>query len=179
MDSLEKKLATSFDALTERFGYTNRLASPRLIKVVVSAGVGRAAKEKGRVDFIAERLARITGQKPAPRAAKKAIAAYKSRIGDTVGLQVTMRGARMRGFLEKLLNAALPRTRDFRGVRRSAVDGMGNLTIGIPEHTIFPETADEELRDVFGCAVTVVSSAKTRAEAEAFFAHLGVPFAKK
>jgi large subunit ribosomal protein L5 len=150
---------------------------PRLQKVIVSTGVG-SVKDKKRVELITDRLVKITGQKPAPRLAKKAIATFKSRQGDVVGLQITLRGARMRGFLERLLNISLPRTKDFRGIQTSIVDGMGNATIGIKEHTIFPETVDEDVKDVFGMAITVVTTAKTKEEAQAFLEHLGFPFRK-
>ena len=103
------------------------------------------------------------------------IASFKVREGDTVGLQTTLRGARMYDFLDKLIHIALPRTRDFRGLKATAIDEMGNLTIGIKEHTIFPETSDEDVKDVFGLAITVVTNCKTKEEAEAFFRHLGVP----
>jgi len=150
------------------------MQSPRVEKVVVSSGVGKKRDEK-QLKLIEDRLSRITGQKPAPRAAKISIASFKVREGDTVGLQITLRGARMYDFLDKLIHIALPRTRDFRGLSPKAIDDMGNLTIGIREHTIFPETSDEDLKDVFGLAVTIVTSAKTRAEAEAFFRHIGMP----
>jgi large subunit ribosomal protein L5 len=170
----KEKQQTAYDALSGGFGYTNRLQSPRLVKVVVSTGTG-SGKDKARKEFIAERLARITGQKPASRSAKQSIAQFKIRQGDVVGYQVTLRGARMYDFLDKLLHVALPRTRDFRGITKTAVDDLGNITIGIKENTIFPETADEDLKDVFGFAVTLVTTAKSKPEAEAFFRHLGIP----
>jgi large subunit ribosomal protein L5 len=170
----KEKVQTSFEALKEGFGYTNRLSAPRIVKVVVSSGVGKA--DKNRMQVVENRLARITGQKAAPRAAKASIAQFKMREGDIVGYQVTLRGARMYDFLDKLIHIALPRTRDFRGLPATAIDDMGNLTIGIKEHSIFPEAADEDLKDVFGLAITVVTTAKTKEEAEAFFRHLGVPF---
>jgi large subunit ribosomal protein L5 len=150
------------------------MQSPRIEKVIVSSGVGKK-RDKKQLELIEDRLARITGQKPAPRAAKISIASFKVRAGDTVGLQVTLRGARMFDFLDKLIHIALPRTRDFRGVPAKAIDDMGNLTIGIREHTIFPETSDEDLKDVFGLAITIVTTAKTHVEAEAFFRHIGMP----
>lgn len=158
--------------------YDNPMACPRIEKVVISTGIG-SIKDKNKIDVIVDRLARITGQKASARPAKKSIATFKSREGETIGYQVTLRGSRMYDFLERLLHIALPRTRDFRGVKRSAVDGMGNLTIGVKEHTIFPETADEDLKDVFGLAVTVVTTAQNREEAFAFFTHIGVPFRKE
>ncbi len=173
----KEKVQTSFEALSEQFGYTNRLRAPRIVKIVVSSGVG-SAKDKNRIQVVEDRLARITGQKAAPRAAKQSIAQFKMRQGDIVGYQVTLRGARMYDFIDKLIHIALPRTRDFRGLPATAIDDMGNLTLGIKEHTIFPEAADEDLKDVFGLAITIVTTAKDKKEAEAFFRHLGVPFRK-
>ncbi len=172
----KEKLANAFDALKGEFGYTNVNASPRLLKIVVSSGVGKADKTKKAL--VENRLARITGQKAAPRASKQSIAQFKMRQGEIIGFQVTLRGARMQEFLDKLIHITLPRTRDFRGLNISAVDEMGNLTIGIKDHTIFPETADEDLKDVFGMAITLVTTAKTKAEAEAYFRYLGIPFKK-
>lgn len=173
----KEKVQTSFEALSEAFGYKNRLSAPRLVKVIVSSGVG-SAKDKARFKIVEDRLARITGQKAAARPAKASIAQFKMREGDIVGYQVTLRGARMYDFLDKLIHIALPRTRDFRGLPATAIDDMGNLTIGIKEHAIFPEAADEDLKDIFGLAITIVTTAKTKEEADAFFRHLGVPFKK-
>lgn len=166
--------ASAFETLKGTFGYTNVMASPRLMKVVVSSGVGKA-KDKNRMKHVEQRLARITGQKAAARAAKKSVAAFKSREGDIVGYQVTLRGDRMYDFFDKLVHISLPRTRDFRGLSAKAIDDMGNMTIGIRENNIFPETAEEDLKDVFGLAITMVTTANTKPEAEAFFRHLGVP----
>ncbi|MBX4215986.1 50S ribosomal protein L5 [Candidatus Parcubacteria bacterium] len=178
--SIATKEKESFKALKEQFHFANVMQAPKLQKVVVSVGTGsQIKKDKKRNDLVAARLATVTGQKVSPRAAKKAIASYKSREGDTIGYVVTLRGVRMMSFLEKLLNVALPRTKDFKGINRTAVDSMGNLTIGIKEHTIFPETADEDLKDVFGLAVTVVSSARNKKEAEAFYEALGFPLKKE
>lgn len=178
MTPTKKKERDAFEPLAKKFGYASVMEAPRLRKVVVSVGVG-SVKDKNKLAVIEDRLGKITGQKPSPRGARKSIASFKIREGDVVGYQVTLRGKRMFDFLDRLLNVALPRTRDFRGISPAAVDAMGNLTIGIPEHTIFPETADEDLKDVFGLAVTVVTSASSREEAEAFLRHLGVPFRKK
>lgn len=167
----EKK---SFEVMKGAFGYKNVLQTPRLVKVVISTGTGKV-KDKKKIEIIEDRLARITGQKAAPRGAKKSIATFKVRKGDVVGYQATLRGARMYDFLDKLVHIALPRTRDFRGVSPKAIDSLGNISIGIKENTIFPETADEEIKDVFGFAVTVVTTAKNKKEAEAFFRHLGFP----
>lgn len=165
---------TAYQALKERFNYTSPMQSVRISKVIVSSGVGKKRDPKT-LEVIEDRLARITGQKAAPRAARASIASFKVRQGDTVGMQVTLRGARMFDFLDKLVHIALPRTRDFRGLSAKAIDDMGNLTIGIKENTIFPETSDEDIKDVFGFAVTVVTTAKNKAEAEAFFRHIGFP----
>lgn len=168
----------AFDALKEAAGYTNRMQAPRVEKIVISVGVGKIA-DRAQRQLIQDRLARITGQKAAPRGAKQSIASFKLRQGDVIGYQVTLRGERMRHFLEKLIHVALPRTRDFRGLKVSAVDEMGNYTLGIREHTIFPETADEELRNVFGLAVTIVTTARTKKDALALLSYLGLPLQRE
>lgn len=173
----KQKQQTAYQALAQTQGYENIMAAPRILKVVVSSGVGKK-RDKAQLALVEDRLAKITGQKASARPAKQSIAQFKMREGDIVGFQVTLRGGRMFDFLDKVIHIALPRTRDFRGINNSAVDQMGNLTIGIKEHTIFPETADEDLKDVFGLAITVVTTARTREEALAFFEHLGVPFKK-
>ena len=165
----------TFSALKDNFGYKNVMQAPKVTKIVVSTGVGKSNKDKKRIEFIKERLARITGQAPAPRAAKKAIANFKSRVGDTVGYQVTLRGVHADAFLQKLIHIVFPRTKDFRGLSPKAIDEMGNITLGIKEHTVFPETSDEDAKDVFGVAVTIVTTAKSAKEAEAFLRHLGLP----
>lgn len=178
MSIVKAQEQNAYETLKGQFGYTNALQTPRIVKVVVSTGVGKNRQDKRRIEVVEDRLARITGQKVAARGAKKSIASFKVRQGDIVGYQATMRGSRMYDFLDKLVHVALPRTRDFRGLTPSSVDEMGNLTIGILEHTIFPETSDEDLKDVFGFAVTIVTTAKTKEEAEAFFRHLGFPLQK-
>ena len=151
---------------------------PRVEKVVISAGVGRDAKEKGKLELIVDRLGKITGQKPSIRGAKKSIASFKTRIGDTVGYQVTLRGIRAEDFLNRLVHVALPRTKDFKGIPVNSIDKMGNYTLGLREHSVFPETADEDIKDVFGFAVTVVTTAKDAKEAKAYLEYLGFPFKK-
>lgn len=179
MISIKEKEKNAFATLKGQFGYTNTLMAPRLVKVVVSSGTGRMSQgDKKRNDFVSDKLSKITGQKASPRGAKKSIASFKTRTGDIIGFVVTLRGKRMYGFLDKVLHVALPRTRDFRGLSSSAIDEMGNFTIGIKEHTVFPETADEELKNVFGLAITIVTTAKNKKEAQAFFEHLGFPFKK-
>ncbi len=177
MKTIKEKENNVFEILKSKFGYKNPMQAPRLVKVVVSTGVG-SSKDKKKNELVADRLAKITGQKAVSRGAKKSIASYKTRIGDIVGYQVTLRGGRMYGFLEKFFNIALPRTKDFRGIKRSAVDNIGNITIGVAEHTIFPEASDEELRDVFGLAITIATTAKNKEEATAFFEAINLPFGK-
>lgn len=174
MSITKQRQQEAYKELAKTFGYTSPMQGPRITKVVVSSGVGKK-RDKKQLEVIEDRLAKITGQKPSLRPSRISIASFKVREGDTVGMQVTLRGARMYDFIDKLIHIALPRTRDFRGISPKAIDEMGNLTIGIREHTIFPETSDEDLRDVFGFAVTIVTTAKSKAEAEAFFRHIGMP----
>jgi len=178
--TVKEKEAESFEKMKGLFHYKNVMAAPKLKKIILNVGTGTGLKkDKNRNDFVADRLAKITGQKAANRGAKKSIASFKVRQGDPIGVMVTLRGKRMYAFLEKLVNVALPRTKDFRGINRSVVDDIGNLTLGIKEHTIFPETADEDIKDVFGLSITLVSSAKTKKEGMAFFELLGIPFKKE
>ncbi len=175
---IKEKINTTLSALKDKFGYSNTLEAPRVLKVVVNTGVGSIQSKEQRA-LIEDRLALITGQKVASCGAAKSIASFKLREGDIIGFRVTLRGARMYDFLEKLFHVALPRMKDFKGISRGSIDKMGNLTIGIPEHTIFPETPDEELKNVFGLSITVVTTASDRDEAEALLEHLGVPFKER
>ena len=165
----------TFNALKADMAYTNVMQTPRVVKIVISSGVGKVNKDKKRLELVADRLARITGQAPAARGAKKSIANFKSRAGDVVGYQVTLRGARAKAFLDKLIHIVFPRTKDFRGISPASIDEMGNITIGIKEQTVFPETSDEDAKDVFGFAITIVTTAKSKKETEAFLRHLGLP----
>jgi len=179
METIKQKEKKAYSTLKAKYGYKSTMAAPHFVKVVVASGTGSGTKRnKDHNKLVMERLAKITGQKPATRGAKKSVASFKIRIGDPVGVLVTIRGARMYGFLDKLINVAIPRTKDFRGIDRKIVDNIGNLTMSIKEHTIFPETADEELKDVFGLAITLVTTAKTKAEAIDFFELIGFPFKK-
>lgn len=177
MKTVKELQKASYETLKKEYGYTNVMQAPRLQKVVISTGTG-SLKDKKKIELIADRLAKITGQKPATRAAKKSIATFKVRQGDPVGYQITLRGNYMYSFLDKLLNIAFPRTKDFRGISKNGADAMGNYTVGIKEHTIFPETADEELKDVFGFAVTVVTTSKDPKQTISFLTALGFPFKK-
>ena len=164
----------TFEALKAEHGYSNVMQAPKVTKIVVSSGVG-SIKDKKRIELIAGRLARITGQKPAPRATTKSIANFKTRVGDLAGYQITLRGAHAESFLQKLIHIVFPRVKDFRGLKATTIDEMGNITIGLKEHTVFPETADEDAKDVFGLAVTIATTAKNKKEAESFLRHIGLP----
>ena len=178
MELIQEKQKKTFKDLQKDFGWTSAMQTPRVVKVVVSSGIGKFMKDKDKVKLVADRLAKITGQKPADRGAKKSIATYKTRIGDKIGYQVTLRGKRAEDFLNRLVHVALPRTKDFKGISAGALDDMGNYTLGIKEHTVFPETADEDIKDVFGIGVTVVTTAKDKKTAQAYLSHLGFPFRK-
>lgn len=177
MEPVQARLVSAYDALKGDFNYTNVNQAPTIEKVVVSVGTGKI-EDKAKIALIQDRLAKITGQKASPRPAKKSIATFKLREGDIIGYQVTLRGARMNDFLNKLIHIALPQTRDFRGLKPTSIDEMGNYTLGVKEHTIFPETADEELKDVFGLSITLVTTAGTKPEAEALLRHVGLPLQK-
>lgn len=177
MESIKEKLKTVAPELKKELGVKNTLAIPRLVKVVISSGTG-SQKDKHRKELVFDRLSRISGQKPSLRLAKKAISNFKTRLGDHLGVSVTLRGANMYAFLDKLIHISIPRMRDFRGLSIKSIDDMGNMTIGIKEHTIFPETAEEDLKDVFGLAITIVTTAKNKKEATAFFRAMGLPFVR-
>lgn len=168
----------SFHALKEKLHLKNPMQAPKLSKVVIGTGFG-SVKDKKKIELIADRVARITGQKPALRVAKKAIATFKTRLGDPLAYQVTLRGPRMDEFMDRLIHIALPRTKDFRGLPRAAVDAMGNYTIGVKEHTIFAETSDEDLKDVFGMGITVVTTSHDKETALAFLEYLGLPLKRE
>jgi large subunit ribosomal protein L5 len=180
MKSLKEKQAKVFESLKDELGLKNVMDTPRIEKIVVNVGTGsRQKKDRFANDFIAEQLAKITGQQPTAKAAKSSIAGFKIREGDKVGQSITLRGEKMSSFFDKLVNIALPRTKDFRGIDTKSIDEMGNFTIGIKEHTIFPETGDEELHKIFGLSVTIVTSAEDKKSAEAYLRFLGVPFKKQ
>ena len=178
--TIKEKETSAFEKMKSIFHYKNIMAAPKMQKIVLNVGTGTAVKkDKNKNDAISLRLSKITGQKPSARGAKQSISSFKTRKGDPIGIVVTLRGKRMYAFLEKLINIALPRTKDFRGISRNSVDNIGNLTIGVREHTVFPETADEDIRDVFGLSITLVCTAKNKKEGTAFFELLGVPFRRE
>ena len=179
METVKTKIGTTFEALKNTFGWKNPMQAPRIEKIVVSVGTGRVRKDKQKVDLIEEQLKKITGQKPSARKARKSIASFKLREGEKVGYSVTLHGQQMHNFLNNLINIAIPHTRDFRGIPRTSVDVMGNLTIGIQEHTVFPESADQNIQDIFGLSIVIVTSSKSPEEARAFLEHIGIPFKRE
>jgi large subunit ribosomal protein L5 len=162
--------------LSKEFGYGNVHEVPTLRKIVLNVGLGEATQNAKLLDRAAEELAAIAGQKPLIRKARKSVANFKLRQGQPIGAMVTLRGARMWEFLDRLTNVALPRVRDFRGVSPKAFDGRGNYTLGIREQIIFPEVDYDKVEKITGMNVTVCTTARTDAEAKALLSHLGVPF---
>ena len=162
--------------LTEEFQYTNIMAVPKLEKIVLNVGVGESIQDKKVLDNIVSNMALITGQKPITTKAKKSISNFKLREGMPIGCKVTLRGRIMYEFLDRLVTLALPRTRDFQGVPDKSFDGRGNYTMGIKEHTIFPEIDTDKVTKMHGMDVTFVTSAATDEEAYALLKHFGMPF---
>lgn len=171
-------------AMKKKFGYKSVMAVPMIKKVVVNTGLGRilavktSQEQKDAIARISADFSQITGQKPTICSAKKSIAAFKVRQGMPLGMKVTLRGRRMNDFLTRLICIVLPRSRDFRGIDQKVVDSKGNLSLGIKEHTIFPEILAENVRQVFGLEVIVATSAKTKEEGLEFFKLLGFPLKK-
>lgn len=161
----------------KEFGYANSMAVPQIIKAVINVGVGKRTEDERKQ--IVHDLTLIAGQALSARQAKQSIATFKTRQGQIIGYAAVLRGRRMHDFLERLIMVALPRTRDFRGIKNSAVDASGNLTIGIPEHIVFPEMVGEDARLIFGFEITIVTNAQSQKEAKALFIHLGFPFKKE
>lgn len=165
-------------ALKEEFGYKNVMEVPKLEKIVVSRGVGAAVSDKKLVDHAVEELTKITGQKAVSTISKKDVASFKLRKGMPIGAKVTLRGERMYEFLDRLVTSALPRVRDFAGVKSNGFDGRGNYNLGVVEQIIFPEIDIDKVNKIAGFDITFVTSANTDAEAKSLLAELGVPFKK-
>jgi large subunit ribosomal protein L5 len=163
-------------ALKEQFGIQNTMRIPKLEKIVVNMGVGEAVQNSRALDGAMEDLARITGQKPQLRRARKSIAGFKIREGMPVGARVTLRGERMWEFLDRLVTIALPRVRDFRGISPRSFDGRGNFALGLREQTIFPEVSYDSIDATRGMDVAVVTTAETDEEARELLRMLGMPF---
>jgi large subunit ribosomal protein L5 len=163
-------------ALTKEFGYKNVMAVPKITKVVVNMGLGEATANAKIIDTGADEVSRITGQKPVTRRAKKSIAAFKVRKGMPIGTMVTLRGERMWEFLDRLMNIALPRVRDFKGVSPRGFDGRGNYTLGLRDQLLFPEIDYMKVDKARGMNVSVVTTAKTDQEARKLLQFIGMPF---
>jgi len=162
--------------LVEEFGYRNVMEVPRLVKIVVNVGLGEALQDAKALDGASRDLATITGQRPIITRAKKSIAGFKLREGMAIGAKATLRGRRMYDFLDRLVNSALPRLRDFRGVSRDSFDGRGNYTLGLEEQLVWPEIDYDSIDKVRGMEISIVTTAKTDEEARRLLALLGMPF---
>lgn len=174
----EKYQKEIIPALMKKFSYKNVMMVPRLIKIVVNRGVGEATQNSKLIDSFSEELASITGQKPLITKAKKSIANFKVRQGQAIGCKVTLRKKRMYDFYTKLVNMALPKVRDFKGLSKKSFDGRGNYTIGLKEQIIFPEIKYENVSKLSGMDITICTNAKTDEEAYALLEMLGMPFRK-
>lgn len=180
---MELRLRDKYDnevkqSLIEEFGYHNVMEVPRLEKVVINIGLGAAKDNPKALEGAINDLTIISGQKPIVTHARKSIANFKLREGNKVGLKVTLRGDKMYAFLDKLMNVALPRVRDFRGVNPNAFDGRGNYALGLKEQLIFPEIEYDKIDEIRGMDIAIVTTAKTDEEAKSFLAKMGMPFAK-
>ena len=165
-------------ALVKQFNYTTVMQAPRLEKIVINVGVGEATSNEKALEDAVKDLTTISGQKPIITKAKKSIATFKVREGQSIGCKVTLRGTRMYEFLDKLVSISLPRVRDFRGVSKNAFDGHGNYTLGIKEQLIFPEINYDKVDTIKGMNIVFTTTAKTDEEAAALLAGLGLPFEK-
>ena len=173
--AIDKYIKTVAAEMKNKFGYKNVMAVPRIKKVIVNVGIGKIIKENDKIEEVVNSITAITGQKPVKTKAKKAISGFKVREGMEIGVKVTLRGKRMWQFIDRLVSATLPRTRDFQGINRKAVDQGGSLNIGIKEHMIFPEISPERVKHTFGLQVTVSTDAKTQKEGLELFKLLGFP----
>ncbi len=165
-------------AMMKEFSYKNPMQAPRLVKVVLNVGMGEAISNAKALDFAADELGRISGQKPVITKAKKSIATFKLREGMPIGCMVTLRRERMFEFLDRFISAALPRIRDFKGVSSKSFDGRGNYTLGIKEQVIFPEIEIDKVDSIHGLDIVIVTTAKTDEEGRALLGHVGMPYRK-
>ena len=165
-------------AMMKEFSYKNPMQAPRLVKVVLNMGMGEAISNAKSLEFAADEMGRITGQKPVITRAKKSIATFKLREGMPIGCMVTLRRERMYEFLDRFISAALPRIRDFKGVSSKSFDGRGNYTLGIKEQVIFPEIEIDKVDSIHGLDIVIVTTAKTDEEGRALLGHFGMPYRK-
>ncbi|MEA2097755.1 MAG: 50S ribosomal protein L5 [Patescibacteria group bacterium] len=172
----EKYTTEIIPKMKEEFGYKNVMSVPKVTKVIINLGLGRILKDsKDDLKKITKDVEIIAGQKPVVTKAKKAISNFKTREGMPVGLMVTLRGARMYEFIDRLINIALPQVRDFRGLKKKSFDRNGNYSIGIKEHIIFPEVTKDDIKNIFGMEISIVTTAKTDKEAYKLLKELGFP----
>ena len=177
MDRLQGKyINEGVPALTEKFGYKNVMELPKIEKIIINMGVGEAVGNPKALDAAVSDLTIITGQKPILTRAKKSLAAWKLRQGMPIGAKVTLRGVRMYQFLDKFMNVALPRVRDFRGISANSFDGRGNYAVGLKEQLIFPEIEYDKIDKLRGMNIVVVTTAKTDEEARELLKLMGMPF---
>ena len=165
-------------ALTEEFGYKNVMQVPKLEKIVISRGVGAAVADKKLIDYAVDELTKISGQKAIATISKKDVASFKLRKGMPIGAKVTLRGEQMYEFLDRLVTTALPRVRDFNGIKATGFDGRGNYNLGVTEQIIFPEIDIDKINKISGMDITFVTSAETDKEAKSLLTELGLPFKK-
>ena len=173
LDQYKKDIAK---AMTDKFKYDNPMAIPRLTKIVINMGVGRATQDKALMDAAVDSLTRISGQKPMVTKAKTSVAGFRLREGNEIGCKVTLRGKRMYEFLDRLVSIALPRIRDFRGVNPNSFDGHGNYTLGLSEQVVFPEIDADRLQHTQGMDITIVTTAKADDQARELLRGFGMPF---
>ena len=166
------------NALTDEYGYANVMQVQKLEKIVVSRGIGAAVADKKLIEYSVEELTTITGQKAIQTISKKDVATFKLRKGMPIGAMVTLRGERMYEFLDRLITSALPRVRDFNGIKATGFDGRGNYSLGVTEQIIFPEIDIDKVRKIEGMNITFVTSAETDKEAKSLLTELGLPFKK-
>jgi len=179
MNRLREKFENEIKkSMVEKFNYTSVMQVPKVDKIVINMGLGEAVSNSKIIDEAVAELSLITGQKPIVTRAKKSIAGFRLREGMPIGCKVTLRGARMYDFLDKLVNVALPRVRDFRGVSTNSFDGRGNYTLGIKEQLIFPEIEFDKISKVRGMDIVIVTTANTDEESQALLTELGMPFQK-
>ena len=166
------------NSLKDEFSYSNIMEVPRLEKIVISRGVGAAVSDKKLIDYAVDELTQISGQKAVPTISKKDVASFKLRKGMPIGTKVTLRGERMYEFLDRLVTVALPRVRDFQGVKSTGFDGRGNYNLGVTEQIIFPEIDIDKVNKIGGMDITFVTNAQTDKEAKSLLNELGLPFKK-
>ena len=173
LDLYKKDIAK---AMAGKFNHDNPMAIPKLEKIVINMGVGRATQDKTLLEVAADSLSKISGQKPVITKAKKSVSGFRLREGNDIGCKVTLRGRRMYEFLDRLISIALPRIRDFRGVNPNSFDGHGNYSLGLAQQVVFPEIDADRIQHAQGMDITIVTTAKTDEEARELLRHFGIPF---